>query len=181
MAYTTRNRHVNVAIKRRYKKTMTYDRYAPKYDYLKNFRVVRYWIQRNYNLKISDVEILTNLYSEGLFTRAQFLNQANLFSWDKERFDRLRNEGWIHVWRVRSRGEVNLYELTHNAKRLITSMYKKLNGEETIPESPRRNVIFKPTAGYVDRVFANAIKAHNKEIKAQRQRPSQLSPLKTHR
>ena len=168
MAARTKTRKRNVKIVKRYQKTVRYDRHVPANDYLKNFRIIRYWVQRNYGLSLAEMEILFRLYSEGLFTRTDFLDAENVYSWDKKRFERLLRDGWIHVWRKASKGEVNKYELTYKAKRLVTSVYKKLNGEDPIPTSPRRNIIFKPNAGFMDRVVANEIREFNEEFRKRR-------------
>ena len=57
-----------------------------------------------------------------------------------------------------------LYELTYKAKRVINTIYKKLNGEE-ISESPVSNPLFKNDITYMDKVYRNMIKELNKEIK----------------
>jgi hypothetical protein len=166
-------KRTNVIRVKRYKKTIVYDRSRnTHYDYLKNFRIVRYWAQRNHGLSISDLEIILNLYSVGLFTRTEFMESESCFSWERHRLSRLTKEGWIKIFRERSRGEVNLYDLSYKAKMLVTGIYKKLNGEEPIPVSPRRNVIFKKNNTYTDRAFAKAITKFNKEVKERELRPS---------
>jgi shikimate 5-dehydrogenase len=56
--------------------------------------------------------------------------------------------------------------LTYKAKRVINTIYKKLNGEE-ISESPVSNPLFKNDITYMDKVYRNMIKELNKEIKEQ--------------
>ena len=53
---------------------------------------------------------------------------------------------------------------------MIFSIYKKLNGEEPIPTSERRNPIFRKNASYTDKVYAMAIKDFNNEIKESKPR-----------
>jgi len=49
---------------------------------------------------------------------------------------------------------------------MITSVYKKLEGEE-IPESKSSNPIFLEGANYTDKVYRNYIKKLNKAIRQQ--------------
>lgn len=62
-----------------------------------------------------------------------------------------------------------MYELTHKAKKMITSVYKKMTGLEPIPESSRRNKAFRKNAPFAQKTLANAIRSFNQEHK---QRPS---------
>ena len=59
-------------------------------DYLKYWRVVRYFIKKKYNLTTSDLEMLLFLKSEGRFSKENFQEFNELLSWDKSRFERLR-------------------------------------------------------------------------------------------
>jgi len=53
-----------------------------------------------------------------------------------------------------------LYTLSYKTKRMIDSLYKKLNGEE-IPTSPSKNPMFKRNVKYSDKVYRNFIKEMN--------------------
>jgi hypothetical protein len=67
--------------------------------------------------------------------------------------------------------ETTLYELSYKGKRLINTIYKKLNGEE-IGEGPLANPLFRHDASYMDKVYRNMIIKMNEFIKQQRR----LSP-----
>ena len=88
-------------------------------------------------------------------------------SWDESRFHELLKEGWIHVWRKKQGKETTLYELSYKGKRLINTIYKKLNGEE-IGESAKANPLFRHDASYMDKVYRNMIVEMNQFIKQQR-------------
>ena len=162
------------------KKKITYRRpdklYARKegpYDFLKHWTVIRKWAIVNYDLKsLADLEMILFLYSEKLFTRTQFDTYSNIMSWDRERFNRLLREDWIYIWRKRSHQETNLYEVTYKGKKMVNSIYKKLLGLEPIPESPRRNKVFRDPKLFTHKTLALAIKNHNQELKERKQRPS---------
>ena len=120
-------------------------------DYLKYWRVVRYFIKRKYNLTTSDLEMLLFLKSEGRFSKENFQEFNELLSWDKSRFERLRQQGWIEVFRKRVGKHRAKYQLSFKSKRVLSSVYKKLNGE-VIPTTPFSDKV------YTDKLYRNFIK-----------------------
>ena len=60
-----------------------------EYDYLKYWRVIRYFIKSKYGLTTADLEMLIFLYSESYFDKNKFQEFNELISWDVSRFDRL--------------------------------------------------------------------------------------------
>ena len=83
-------------------------------------------------------------------------------SWNTNRFYDLIKRGWIHKWRPKKGNEAALYELTFQAKRMISNVYAKLNGEE-IPENSINNPVFKHDVKYRDKVYRNYMKKINQE------------------
>tara|TARA_R110000782_G_scaffold69312_1_gene139471 strand:+ start:4117 stop:4698 length:582 start_codon:yes stop_codon:yes gene_type:complete len=138
-----------------------YDRKQPTYDYLKYFRIVRYWAKRTHGVGLADIEMLFFLYSEKLFKRTDFNEYEEIFSWDVNRFQALLSDGWISVWRKPKGSEASLYEVSYKGKRLMVSIYKKLSGEEKISETAQKNPIFKKDSPYTDKVYRRAIKEMN--------------------
>jgi hypothetical protein len=151
---------------------INYDRRQPTFDYLKYFRVIRYWAKRNHELGLADMEMLFFLYSERLFKRSDFNEYSQIFPWDSQRFEKLRRNGWISKWREKRGSEPALYEVSAKGKRVVGSFYRKLAGEEKISETPHKNPIFKKNSPFTDKVYRRAIKNMNKSIE-QQQRPSQ--------
>ena len=139
-------------------------------DYLKYWRVIRYYVKAKYNISTGELDMLLFLYSEDYFSKDKFNEFDELLSWNVNRFDKLLRDGWIEVFRKRAGKTKGLYELSYKAKRMINSIYKKLNGEE-IPSS-EHNPIFHRNVKYTDKVYRNFIKGMNKTIKLQ-QRLSQ--------
>jgi len=127
--------------------------------------VVRYYIKMKYKLNTGDLDMLLFLYSEDYFSKNKFKEFDELLSWNVNRFDQLLKDGWIEVFRKRVGNRKALYELSYKAKRVINSIYKKLNGEE-IPSS-EHNPIFHRNVSYTDKVYKNFIKEMNKTIKQQ--------------
>ena len=138
-----------------------------KSDYLKYWRVVRQFIKVKHKLSQSDLDILLFLKSEEYFSKDKFKEFDDLISWDKHRFERLRQEGWIEVFRKRMGNRKALYQLSQKAKRVTTSIYKYLNGKE-IPTSNDGNPMFLRNVSYTDKVYRNFIIKMNAFIKQQR-------------
>ncbi len=145
---------------------------STNHDYLKYWKVIRYFVQAKYGIRSADLDMLLFLYSEKYFSKTQFKEFNELLSWDVSRFSRLLRDGWISVFRKRQGNKKTLYELSYKGKRMISSVYKKLNGEE-IPMSESANPMFAKNVSYSDKVYRNMIIRMNKYIREQRQHHSQ--------
>ena len=123
----------------------------------KYYRLVRKWACKTYDLTDADLELLIYLDCKVHFTRNDFIDGSYTYSWDKARWERLRKEGWIDIWRARNRTTMkyNVYQTSQKGKRLITRMYNILLGEEDLPTSTRSK--FYKNKTYTDRVFNKAI------------------------
>ena len=136
-------------------------------DYLKYWRVIRYFIKIKYGLSQGELEMLLFLKTEDYFSKDKFNEFDELLSWDVQRFDKMKRDGWIEVFRKRLREMKALYQLSYKAKRMLTSLYKKLEGEE-IPTSPSSNKMFAKNVKYNDKVYRNFIKEMNTTLKEKR-------------
>jgi len=135
----------------------------PRQNFLKHWRVVRYWARRKYNITDSDLEILLYLSDIELFTRKRLKEFEWLLWWDMTRFNTLRDKGYIVQWREdATRRQAKLYTLSIAAKRIVTTIYKKLLQEEHIPENKINNPIFKGD-NYADKMYRKAIRRMNAE------------------
>ena len=139
-------------------------RKQPTHDYLKYWRVIKYWAKRKYNISTADLEMMLFLYSEHLFNKTKFEEYQKLMSWNKNKFYTLIKQGWIHQWRKKKGKEAAMYELTYKAKRLVNNVYGKLNGEE-FPENYVNNPVFKHDVKFRDKVFRQYMLKINKEIR----------------
>ena len=124
---------------------------------LKYYRLTRRWACKQYGIKDADLELLIYLDCKGLFTREDFINGVYTYTWDKHRWERLRNEGWIDVWRERNRKESKyaIFKTSMKTKLMINRIYKILLGEEDIPIT-ESNVFYK-NKSYSDKVMNKAI------------------------
>ena len=138
-------------------------------DCLKYWRVIRYFIKQKHGLTTADLDMLLFLYSEDIFSKEKFEEFDNLLSWDEDRFDRLLRDGWIEVFRRRRKKFKTLYGLTFKTQRVISSIYKKLSGEE-IPTDMSNNPIFAKNVKSSDKVYKKMIISMNESIRQQRHR-----------
>ena len=124
---------------------------------LKYYRLVRKWVCTTYNIKEADLELLIYLESLNRFNRKDFMDGVYLFSWDKHRWERLRREGWIEVWRERNRidSKYAIYKVSCKFSNIISMIYRIMAGEEDLPVS-EKNVFYKNKT-YTDKVFNKAI------------------------
>ena len=141
-----------------------------KNNYLKYWRVVRRWVYIKHGIGFADLEMLLFLASEGYFSRDDFDEFNELFTWKKGRFEDLRKRGHIVKWRNQTRNQKALYAISRSTAGIIKAVYKKLDGSEIISENHNR--MFKADPTYMDKVYRNYIKKLNQEL---RQRPSQGS------
>ena len=65
-----------------------------KSDYLKYWRVVRYFIKVKYGLSTEELDMLLFLYSEQYFDNGKFKEFNNRLGWNRGRFLKLVREGW---------------------------------------------------------------------------------------
>jgi hypothetical protein len=123
----------------------------------KYYRLVRKWACKQNNLKDADLELLIYLNALERFTRDDFINGVYAYSWDKQRWERLRKDGWIDVWRHRNRTTImySVYKTSFKCNHLISRIYRILLGEEDIPMT-QANVFYKDKS-YTDKVMNKAI------------------------
>ena len=123
----------------------------------KYYRLVRKWACKTYNLKDADLELLVYLDCKGRFTRKEFIDGTYTYSWDKNRWERLRQRGWIDVWRHRNRTTIkySIFKTSFKSSQLISRIYRILLGEEDIPTSERN--IFYNNKSYTDKVYNKSI------------------------
>ncbi len=138
-----------------------------QHDYLKYWRVIRQFIKIKYGITQADLDMLLFLYSEKYFDRGKFEEFHSLLGWDKQRFEKLRQNEWIVVFRKRMGNRKAIYQLSIKSTRMIQSIYRKLSGEE-IPVSSSNNKMFAKNVSYSDKVYRNMIIEMNKVIKQQR-------------
>lgn len=128
-----------------------------EYKVLKYYRLIRKWVCKTYGMQEADLELLIYLDSIGRFTRKEFMDGVYLMSWDKHRWERLRSEGWIEVWRERNRldSKYAIYKTSFKFSTILARIYRIMAGEEDLPKS-ERNVFYKNKT-YTEKVFNKAM------------------------
>ncbi len=123
----------------------------------KYYRVVRKWACKQNGITDAELELLIYLNCLDRFTRDEFINGTYIYTWDKTRWDRLRKEGWIDVWRHRNRTTIkySIYKTSFKCNLLINKIYKILQGQEDIPMKSS-NVFYK-NKSYTDKVMNKSI------------------------
>tara|TARA_R110000772_G_scaffold44996_1_gene103277 strand:- start:1481 stop:1921 length:441 start_codon:yes stop_codon:yes gene_type:complete len=123
----------------------------------KYYRLVRKWACKTYKLTDAELELLIALDCIGRFTRKEFIDGTYTMSWNKQRWDKLRQEGWIETWRHRNRTTIkySIFKTSFKCQQLTSRIYRILLAEEDLPTS-ERSVFFK-NKSYTDKVFNSAI------------------------
>ena len=131
---------------------------------LKYYRLIRKWACKTYDLKDADLELLVYLDCKSRFTRNEFIEGAYTYSWDKTRWERLRKNGWIDVWRHRNRTTIkySIYKTSFKCSQLISRIYRIMLGQEDLPTSERS--VFYENVSYTDKVYNKAIDDMIKDI-----------------
>lgn len=145
-------------------RTLVYNHKLPQLNFMKYWRIVKYWAKRKYDISESELEVLLFLYDEGLFTRRQFRNFTSLLSWDKDRLNKFIQRGYVILWREHKgyKQRAKLFTLSVTAKRICNSIYKKLLQIEKIPENSINNPIFKGNNS-TDKIYRRLIKQMNEK------------------
>ena len=78
-------------------------------DYLKYWRVIRYFIKAKYNITQAELDMLLFLRTERFFSKDRFKEFDELLSWNVNRFDKLKRDGWIEVFRKRAGKKKAIY------------------------------------------------------------------------
>ena len=124
---------------------------------LKYYRLTRKWVCKTYGLTDADLELLIYLDCKGRFTRNEFIEGVYTYSWDKHRWERLKREVWIEVWRHRNRTTIkySIFKTSFKCSQVISRIYRILLGEEDPPFTERN--IFNKNKSYTDKVMIKAL------------------------
>jgi hypothetical protein len=124
---------------------------------LKYYRLTRKWACKTYGLSDSDLELLIYLDCKKRFSRQEFIDGVYTMAWDKNRWEKLRKNGWVDVWREgdRKKSKGSIFKTSFKAQQLITRIYRVLLGSEDLPTSERS--VFYKNKTYTDKVFNKSI------------------------
>ena len=124
---------------------------------LKYYRIVRKWACKTYGLKDADLELLIYLDCMKRFNLKDYKAGTYAYVWDKHRWQRLRREGWIDVWRHRNHTtrKYAIFQTSYRCKQMINRVYRILLGLEDPPVTCR-------SAYFRNKTYTE--KTHNKVI-----------------
>lgn len=134
---------------------------------MKYWKVIREFTKQKYGISQADLDLLLFLHSEVYFKRSDFDRFSKLIPWNAKRFFWLQKEKFIEVFRPRRGIHATIYQLTFKAKRMIDSVYNKLEGEE-IPMTEGANPMFSKKGTHRDMLFRNYIIKMNEAIRQER-------------
>lgn len=158
-----------------------YDRVEPRFDTMKYWKIIRNWAKLKYSISISDMDMLFFLYSEKLFTKDCFDQFMRTMLFDKEKFEIFRTRGFIIKWRDGGYHQKALYELSYKAKRMVYSIYAKMNGEEEIPTNKQKNPMYLAGAKKSIRRYHDIVNKFNAEVRERKKemwRREQIQKMK---
>ena len=130
---------------------------------LKYYRTVRKFMARQYDLTESELEVLICLDDE-YFTKKRFKEACLTTHWDRKRFEKLLDGGWIEKWRDNGFRTAALYKPTGISHRVVKRIYKILAGEEDLPTSSRRNDLERKkteSLSYTEKILRDAVRVMN--------------------
>jgi len=144
-------------------------KFKPKYNYMKYWRLIRYYVKAKHGLGLADLELLMFLHDEEYFTQDMFNKFNEVLSWDRLRFIRLKKDGWIQMYQNKIKNRKALYGISYKTETLMNYIYKALAGNP-LPEDPSNSPLYKKNVSYTDKVYRNLISEMNETIKqSQRQ------------
>ncbi len=136
-----------------------------KRDYLKFWRIIQYWAKDKWSLSQKELDLLLFLYSEGYWSKDVFKEFKQLVSWDANLFEKMKQDGWISVFRKKVGNRRCLYHVSDRGRGVVKAIYQKLEGDH-ISETTAPMFKGGHAAKYQDKVYRNYIKKLNKEKKA---------------
>ena len=149
---------------------------TPKWDYLKYYRVIHFYMKLKYKLTSTELDMLIFLHSEKYFTTKDIKEYYNYVMWDTQRFRRMREGGWIDVFPRETHDTRVVYNLSMKAKRLINEMYDIIAGKD-LPKNAGSNPFLKKDIRFTDKVHRIAMKQMRAWVKKEvKKNNPQLAP-----
>jgi len=88
-----------------------------KYNYLKYWRLVRYYVKREHSINERDIDMLLYIYSERPFRWDYFNKFDQSFAFDSRRFGRFLQMGYIVKWRDNYKNSAGLFVISNKDSR----------------------------------------------------------------
>lgn len=161
-----------IAIAQRGKRCDPDRQYRLQSDYLKFYRIIRYYICRKYQINEVELELMLFLRGEKYFTKKHAEQWKDVLGWDKERFGKMLQNGWIEVYRKAKIGRwCAIYHLPYKAQRMLTSLYDLIEMRKVASVGRSSDSVMykkrKTDVPFADAAYAREIKKMNDYIRAQ--------------
>ena len=133
---------------------------------LAQWRAIRNVLLEEYKIKQGDFELLMELYEIEHFTTEDFINGSTLLNWDKARWNRLKDDNWIEMYRERQGGSnhrYNIYRLSRRARNMVRKAYAIIAGKEPLPTK-----LISKRSQYKHKILDNRAKDINNGRKSER-------------
>lgn len=110
--------------------------------------MLRIFLRHHRELKRADLELMFYLHGLKFFTKKEFQRGKRIYTWDKNRWTRLRKLEYIIPTKdnkdvVRQRGEGYRYQLSRKANRIVENFYKCLIKRQDLVENIRNKTSLK--------------------------------------
>lgn len=136
-------------------------------DFMKYWRIIRYYYLKKYQISESELDLLLYFYSVKYFTENDCYIFLQTFKWDRGKLTRLRQKGFIDIHKNAHANSATIWKMTFKGKKLVASLYDKLNGG-TISENYQFNRLFLKNAGFAHKTYKNAILEMNEEMRTKK-------------
>lgn len=129
-----------------------------------HYRTVRRWAAAKYKITSAEVELLISIHCIKRFDSHDFTDREITMTWDKERFQRLRRDGWIDVYRhhKKTKNGRTIFKPSRKCNDMVNGIYRILLGEDEIPIN--KYTPFNKNETYTDKTMLTAIEKARQDI-----------------
>lgn len=116
-------------------KKIDYQEAIQKYEPCAHIGTVLKLMCDKHSISRQDFIVLLEVHSFGEFTWDDFATAELTASWDKRRFYRWKDDGYIELYRAKDGKfrRYNIYRCTRRAKNIVREFYDYLSGKKDIP------------------------------------------------
>lgn len=147
------------------------------YNVVQYFGIARYYIQKKYDLRIKELELLLFLYPIGFFTKRDYHTFPHNYT--TRTISHLMKKGLIEPVNEREKpqSDKQVYKLSRRSKNAVLYFYKYASGEEPIPENPMVNDFFKSGTTRYEQKLALAMAKLNKRVSGRKSKTKEHKKL----
>lgn len=102
-------------------------------NYLKYWKIAKYWAKKVYNLSEEDLETLLFIYKEEPFNKTTFGVYDNMNVFTTPKLSKFLKKGLITQYRKKTSMHAALYEISSLGSKICTDVYSILEGKKRVP------------------------------------------------